>query len=169
MIGSPWLGASARRTLRGTTASKTSSPNARRTSAATSAAEPGASVDHRQQHSGDRQPRVQARADELDRVEELGETLERVVLALHGNEHAVGRGERVHGQRAERRGAVDEDERVRRPPRPASDRRRYVSPSSRRASSTTAPASSGRDGTRSEVRKGVSWMTSSSGAPSSRS
>ena len=37
-MGRPWLGASARRTLRGTTASKTSSPKCRRTSAATSAA-----------------------------------------------------------------------------------------------------------------------------------
>ena len=74
--------------------------------------EPRAAVDHRQEHAGDRQARVQPRPDELDRVEQLGEPLERVVLALHRDEDAVGGRERVDRQRAERRRAVDEDEGV---------------------------------------------------------
>ena len=48
--------------------------------------------------------------DQLDRLHELRETLERVVLRLHRHEDAVGRGERVHGERPERRRAVEEDE-----------------------------------------------------------
>ena len=40
---------------------------------------------------------------------QLGDPLERVVLALEGDEDAVGGGERVQGEEAEARGAVDED------------------------------------------------------------
>ena len=68
-------------------------------------------VDHRQQDSCNGQARIEPRAHELDRVEQLREALERVVLGLHGHEHGIGGGERVHGQRAERRRAVDEDQR----------------------------------------------------------
>ena len=46
---------------------------------------------------------------QLDRAEQLREPFERVVLRLDGDEHAVGGGERVHGQRAERGRAVEED------------------------------------------------------------
>ena len=47
--------------------------------------------------------------DELDRAEQLRQPLERVVLGLHRNDHAVGGGERVHGQRPVRGRAVEED------------------------------------------------------------
>ena len=43
-------------------------------------------------------------------MEELRQALERVVLRLHRHEHAVGCGERVDGERPERRRAVEEDE-----------------------------------------------------------
>ena len=49
-------------------------------------------VDHRQQDAGDGEARVEASAHELDRVEQLREALEGVVLGLHGHEHGVGRG-----------------------------------------------------------------------------
>ena len=74
--------------------------------------EPRAAVHHRQQDAGDPEPRVQARLHELDRAEQLREPLEGVVLGLHRHDHPVGGGERVHGQRAERRRAVEEDEAV---------------------------------------------------------
>src|SRR5690606_7464689 len=45
---------------------------------------------------------------EMDSIEELGESLEGVVLALHRYEQAVGSGEHVDGYESERRGAVDE-------------------------------------------------------------
>ena len=57
-----------------------------------------------------REARVEPHPDQLDRLHELREALERVVLRLHRHEHAVGRGERVHGERPERRRAVEEDE-----------------------------------------------------------
>ena len=92
--------------------------------------EPRAPVDHRQQDPRDREPRVEPRLDEVDRAEQLREALERVVLGLHRHEHAVGGGERVDGQRAERRRAVEEDERVRVGRRGASASARYRSPPS---------------------------------------
>ena len=72
--------------------------------------QPRSPVDHRQNHPGQRQLRVQPCAHQLDRVQQLGQALERVVLALDRHEHAVGRRERVHGQRPQRGRAVDEDE-----------------------------------------------------------
>ena len=108
--GRPWLGASARRTERGTTASKTSAPKCLRTSASTSA-------ESRVRASAivSRTPPIASlglsRAlDQVDRLHELREALERVVLGLHRHDHPVGGGERVHRQRAERRRAVEEDE-----------------------------------------------------------
>src|SRR5581483_6837059 len=71
---------------------------------------PGAAVDHRQQNACDLQPRVEAGLDDVHRAEELREAFQSVVLGLDRNEHAVGGGERVHRQRAERRRAVEEDE-----------------------------------------------------------
>ena len=73
--------------------------------------------------------------------------LERVVLGLHRHEHAVGGGERVDGQRAERRRAVEEDEvvlrgaRTRAPARGSARRPRAARARRRRR---RAPASTGR-------------------------
>ena len=39
----------------------------------------------------------------------MADAFQRVVFALDGDDHAVRRGERVQGQEAQRRGAVDED------------------------------------------------------------
>jgi hypothetical protein len=58
----------------------------------------------------DVQLRVQALADELDRVQQGTQTLERVVLALERNEHGIGGGEPIEGEEAEGRRAVDQDE-----------------------------------------------------------
>src|SRR4029077_19536194 len=74
--------------------------------------QPRAAVDHRQEHPADREPRIQACLDEVDRVHELREALQCVVLRLHGDQHAVGSRERVDRQRPERRGTVEEDEGV---------------------------------------------------------
>ena len=56
------------------------------------------------------EPRVEPGADGFDRLQDLGDPLERVVLGLDRDEHAVGGGERVDGQRAERRRAIEEHE-----------------------------------------------------------
>ena len=74
---------------------------------------PGSAVDHREQDPGHGEPRVEARLDEVDRAEKLRQSLERVVLGLHRDDHAVGSCEGVHGQRPKRRRAVEKDERVR--------------------------------------------------------
>ena len=56
------------------------------------------------------QRRVQALVAHFDAAHEVGNALERVVFALHRDEHAVGRDECVDCQQLERWGAVDEDE-----------------------------------------------------------
>ena len=67
-----------------------------------------APVVHGQQHARHGQPRVELALDEAQRVEQAGEALERVVLGLDRNDHAVGRDQRVDRQRAERRRAVQQ-------------------------------------------------------------
>ena len=44
----------------------------------------------------------------LDRVEKLGQSLQREELALQRHQHGVGGGERVDRQKIERRRAIDE-------------------------------------------------------------
>ena len=156
LTGSPWLGASASRTERGTTVRKTSSPKWRRTSFETSAASRVRPSTIVSSTPASVELRVQPRPDELDRAEELREPLERVVLGLHRHEHAVGGGERVHGQRAERGRAVEEDEVV--ALARVAERVGEVALAVRRgrASSTTAPASSGAGRHELEVRERAS-------------
>lgn len=48
-------------------------------------------------------------ANALQGIEQLGHALERVELALHGDDDAVGDGQRLYRQHAERRGAIDKD------------------------------------------------------------
>jgi len=72
--------------------------------------ETGAAVEHREEHAADGEVRVEAKPNQLDRLHELGEPLERVVLRLHRHENTVGGGERVHRQRPERGRTVEEDE-----------------------------------------------------------
>ena len=76
------------------------------------AREPRAPVVHRQDHPGDGEARVQLALDQRERVEQAGEPLEREVLGLHRHDHAVGGHERVDGERAERRRAVEQREQV---------------------------------------------------------
>ena len=54
--------------------------------------EAGALVVHGDQHAGQNQRRIEAAADELERLEELDQALEREVLGLHRDDHAVGGG-----------------------------------------------------------------------------
>jgi len=72
--------------------------------------EPRPRIDHRHEHTADRQARVETRLHEVDGAHELRQTLERVVLGLHRNENAVGGRERIDRQRAERRRAIEENE-----------------------------------------------------------
>ena len=72
--------------------------------------EPGAAVVHREHHPRNRKPRVQLSLYQRERVEQARQPLEGEVLGLDGDQHAVGGDERVDGQQAERRRAVDEDQ-----------------------------------------------------------
>src|SRR3712207_8772959 len=58
----------------------------------------------------DRQPGVELALDQLQRVEQLGEPLEREVLRLHRHDHLVRRDQRIDRERPERRGAVEQRE-----------------------------------------------------------
>jgi hypothetical protein len=73
--------------------------------------EVGAHVEHGHDDALDGQARGGAGVVELaDGVEDGADAFEGVVLALHGDEDAVGGAEGVHGEDAEGGGAVDEDE-----------------------------------------------------------
>src|SRR5690242_365394 len=67
-------------------------------------------VDHCQEKTADAEIRVESPPDQLYRVQQLRQPLERVVLGLHTNQHAVGGGERVDRERPERGRAIEEDE-----------------------------------------------------------
>ncbi len=107
--GSPWLGASERRTLRGTIVSKTASSQVPPDLGGDLGRQVRPCVEHRQHDTGDRQLGVEVVAHEVDRRDQLREALERVVLALDRDQHRVRAGQRVHRQQAKRRRAVDED------------------------------------------------------------
>ena len=77
----------------------------------------GAPVVHRQQHPGHRQPRVQFALDQGQGVQQAGKPLEREILRLDGDDHAICRDKRAHRQRAERRRTVEQRERVALPDR----------------------------------------------------
>ncbi len=70
-------------------------------------------IEHREQHALDGETRIVVLLHEPHGVEQFREALERVVLALNGNQHRVGRGEHVQREQAERWRAVDQDELVR--------------------------------------------------------
>ena len=105
----PWLGASPRRTLRGITVRNTFSLKNSRTSRRHLLPQVRALVVHRQQHALDVERGIERRADAAHRADEIGEPLEREVLAVERNEHGVGGDERVEREEAERGRAVDED------------------------------------------------------------
>ena len=71
-----------------------------------------APVVHRQQHPGDREPRIELPLDQPERVEQPGEALEREVLRLDRHDHPVGGHQRIDGQRPERRRTVEQREGV---------------------------------------------------------
>ena len=73
------------------------------------AAKDRASVIEGWQQAQDAEIPVQLGPDRGDDLYERIEALERVVLRLHGNDHAVGRDEAVDREQAQRRRAVDQD------------------------------------------------------------
>ena len=148
ITGWPKLGASPIRTLRGMTVSKTSCGKCSRTSRSTSCASrvrPSCIVSSM---PGDRQPRVQLALDQRQRVEQAGESLEREVLGLDRDDHAIGRDQRVDGQRAERGRAVEERE-----GEAVADRRR-----ARRAAGARSPRAAA---ARRSRRRGRGWQATS--------
>ena len=70
--------------------------------------EAGPLVVHGDHDAGQNQARVELGANQAERVEELDEPLEREVLGLDGNDHAVGGGEGVDRHRPQRRRAVEQ-------------------------------------------------------------
>ena len=69
-----------------------------------------ARVVHRAQQALDLEPRIEMRAHLLHRLHEIGQTFERVVLALHRDQHRVGGAEAVQRQQRQRRRTVEQDE-----------------------------------------------------------
>src|SRR5690606_26845032 len=67
-------------------------------------------VEHRQQDTVYLQARIDVTLGQADRVQELGQPLQRVELALDRDQHGIRRRERVQRQQAERGRAVHQDE-----------------------------------------------------------
>src|SRR5919201_4544814 len=65
---------------------------------------------HGEDDRGDRETWIEPVTHRIDGGEELREPFERVVLALDRNQGGVAGREGIHGQQAQRRGAVDDDE-----------------------------------------------------------
>ena len=100
MIGLPKLGASARRTFRGITVSKTLVPKYSLRFGGHLPRQVEPRVVHRQQHAIDRELLVHAPLNEVNGVQQLRQPLERVVLALNRNEERVRRGQHVDSDQA---------------------------------------------------------------------
>ena len=109
ITGMPWLGASPSRTLRGMTVRNTFSLKNWRTSPATCwprfvrssnivSSTPSMSSDG-----------LSADSHAAHRADEIGEPLEREILAVKRNQHRVGGDERIQRQQPERRRTIDED------------------------------------------------------------
>ena len=84
----------------------------------------------------DLEPRIEVRAHFLHRLHEIGQPLERVVLALHRNQHRVGRAQAVQREQRQRRRTIEQDEIVIRRDRRRSPRASAAAP--RRARPSTA-------------------------------
>ena len=69
-----------------------------------------ARVVHRREHAVERDRGVEPVAHLVDRLDEHRDAAQREELALERDDHAVARGERVDGEQAERRLAVDQDD-----------------------------------------------------------
>jgi hypothetical protein len=67
-------------------------------------------VHHGEQDPFDAQRRIEIAAHAIERLEQAREPLERVVLALERDQHAVRRRQGVEGEQPERRRAVDQHE-----------------------------------------------------------
>ena len=61
-----------------------------------------ARVIHRQQEAFDGQSWVQLCLDDFDGVQQFGDTLQRKVFTLHGDDDRVGRRQRVHRDETQR-------------------------------------------------------------------
>src|SRR5215468_597224 len=68
----------------------------------------GAPIKHGEHDASDVKRGVQPLAYEPDRLEQVGESLERIELALERNDHALGSDERVDREEPERRRTVDD-------------------------------------------------------------
>ena len=69
-----------------------------------------ARIEHDSQQADHLELAIEVGVYALDRVDQIRQTLEREVLALHGDHHAVGRAQAVERKHRQRGRAVDEDE-----------------------------------------------------------
>jgi len=67
-------------------------------------------VVHGAQQPFDLEPRIEVRADLADRLHEIRQPFERVILALHRDQHRIGGAEPVQRQQGQRRRAVEQNE-----------------------------------------------------------
>jgi hypothetical protein len=110
VIGVAATVASGNFTVRVITVSSTFSPNASTTRSSTSRECSGARVVHRREDAVELDGRVQPVAHLVDRLDQQGHSAKGEVLALERDHDAMAGGERIDGEQAERRLAVDEDD-----------------------------------------------------------
>ena len=104
----PWLGASARRMLRGMTVRIEALAEVLAQGLGDLLGEVGAVVVHGEQDAFDGDGGIEGRANPLEIGDELGDALEGEVLGLHGNDQGVGGDQSVEGQQVERGRAVQD-------------------------------------------------------------
>src|SRR5713226_6255575 len=69
-----------------------------------------AAVVHGQQDPADTQVRIQLATDQRKGIKQLRQPFERIVLALHGNEDLIRRGQGIESEQTQRWRAIEEDE-----------------------------------------------------------
>jgi hypothetical protein len=72
--------------------------------------EPGPTVVHGEHHAEHIEPRIEHPAQQAERVAELPQSLQGVVLTLDRDEHGVRGGEAVHREQPKRRRTVEQNE-----------------------------------------------------------
>ena len=110
MAGLPWLGASARRMLRGIDGLVEELAEEGLELAGDSLGEVGAVVEHGEDDAFDEEAGVEGLADALDGVEQFADAFQGEVLGLHGDEDGVGGDQGVEGEQVERGRTVEDDD-----------------------------------------------------------
>jgi len=72
--------------------------------------ESGAGVEHGQQDALEDQARIESLLNDSESLEQFGQALQGIILALNRNQKGASRDQSVQGEKPERRGTIEKDE-----------------------------------------------------------